>query len=337
MNRNQIILIFLSLITCIACQKSKFKVKTFLPELYDFKIEPELTTLNSEITSLTTEFSDIKTEITDLNIESFRDKYKPFLANVESVNFYNLGDISAIYVFSRFYKSKMDTTKLWSFYNSQPSFHQEDIAAQINSIKGITSIEYLLFNPQAKDSLLGSDKYVNFLHAQLQSAELELENIVFSWSVYKSNFVALNEKGIDGSYNIVVNRIVHGFEEIIKKTMSNPLINSDNFSRTRLSIIRASIQQKYDVYMGIGTQPFNSIYNHTRRKKKKLADEVKLDFENLILEGVELIDDYDTYFVQNPSKLVSYRTNIENLMLKFKIDVISALKLTATISDSDGD
>jgi predicted lipoprotein len=319
------------------CKKNKFKVKNFLPALYSNKIEPELLALNDEITSVSVEFIDISTSISDQNIDIFRKKFKLLLENAESASFYNFGDISDIYVFSRFYKTSMDTTKLWAYYDSKSFFNQDGISSQTNNIKGLTAIEYLLFQPNSKDSLITSSKYLNFLDAQLKAAKKEMGNILFSWSVYETNFVDMTEDGVNGSYNMVVNQIVHGFEEVIKKTMSNPLINSENFSKSRLNLIRASVKHKYDIFMGNGTIPFNSIYNNTRKKNRKLANQVQEDFENLIIEGDELVENYDTYFYQNSVALVNYRNSIERLMAKFKIDVMVELGVTLTLSDSDGD
>lgn len=332
-----IVLTLVGTFLVLNCQKNKFKAKHFLPELYDYKIAPELEGTQSSITDLTTQWSTVSTSTPITNIESFKSDYVDFLLDVENILFYNIGDISATYVYGRFYKADIDTTKIWNFYNSADYFYADDIQSLINSEKGVVTVEYLLFNPNASDSLNTSSKYINFIDAHLNAIKNEIETTKTSWSVYKTNFETMTETGINGSYNMVVNQIIHGLEEIIVKKMGNPLINTSNLSSSRLKLINQSISQRYHVYMGNGTEKFNSVYNHVRKKDKKLADEIKLNFENLIIEGDALVLNYTDYLDSNTIPLEKFRNNVESLMLKFKIDVISIIDITLTIGDSDGD
>jgi hypothetical protein len=325
------------LCTITNCQKNKFKTKHFLPELYDFKIAPELSELESMVVNLNYDWATISTNSSITDIEVFRTDYIDFLLEVEDVLFYNIGDINSTYLYGRFYKSDIDITKIWLAYNENSYFYIEEIQSMINSVKGVNTLEYLLFHSGAIDSVQTSTKYINFIDAHLQTVKNEIINTKTSWTVYQGNFIKMTDDGIEGSYNMVVNQIIHGLEDIIVKKIGEPLVNSDNFSETHLCLIKKSIEQYNSIFIGLGTKQFNSVYNHIRKKDKKLADTIKLDFENIIEQGNELTSTYTHYYNTNSENLITYRNNIETLMLKFKIQVISLIDVTLTIGDSDGD
>lgn len=336
MKKNSIIIILI--ILSFGCKKNRFNVKDFLPNLYELKIEPEIESVESQTQLLVEKWEEMNNDNIKLfDIESFRSTYQLFLADAFGVLMYNFGEISKIYVYNRFYKANIDTADIWESYFDTTVFFSEGIQALNNKTKGTAAIEYLLNNSMANDSILNSSKYRDYMGWQLGALKLETTNIKFSWSVYQTNFETMTDEGVGGSYNILVNRMIHILEDIVVKKIGTPLINPEYYEQSRLTFIKSSIEEAFKVYMGEGEEMFNSIYNHTRKKDKKVANLVKDSFEELIIFGNNLQNDYAFYFESDQGALKIYLEKIKAVIIRFKLDVPPLIGISLTFGEIDGD
>ncbi len=334
----KISLIFLVLLAVLSCKKNKFKVKTFLPNLYEFKIEPEIKNVVSETDNIVEKWGEINQnsiELGDLNI--YRIMYENYLNEAYSILLYNFGDISKIYVYNRFYKASIDTIQVIEAYTSNTVFSAEAVQSQNNKTKGIAAIEYLLYNVNANDSILTSQNYRNYIQYQLKALSLEVSNIQVSWSVYQGNFESMVDEGVEGSYNVLVNRIIHVLEDLVIKKIGTPLVQVGYYNHSQLTFIKSSIQSAYTIFKGEGTEQFNSIYNHIRKKNKKIANQLNADWEILIEYGTNLEADYNYYFNSDQEKLRTYLDKIKGLIIKLKVDVPPLIGISLTFGELDGD
>lgn len=320
-----------------SCKKNRFKKKTFLPALYDYKIEPELLAVQDKMNEVVTEWENLSTSVNQTSIDEFKKVYKEFLVEFQSINFYNLGDISSTYVYNKMNKFSIDTAGVWDSYNSYNYFYPEHISALANNKKGVYVIEYLLFNPTANDSLLQSSRYVNFLDAHFTTASAVMDNIVLSWGVYEEEFTTMTDDGVEGSYNIVVNRINHTLEDVVYKRLMTPEESQDIYSNVELQCINKQVISAYEVFVGDGTESFNSVFNHLRKKNKKIAEEVKTEFEALVETANGLDNTFEYYLNNEPSVIEDYRAEVINIISRIEVDVIPEIGLTLTVGDNDGD
>ena len=325
-----------------ACKKNRFKKEDFLTELYDHKIAPEIQLALDYTSALQNAWITYSNNATVSNYEHVKSKYTFLADQMERISFYNLGDVSAIYVFSRFYKTTVDIDGLHEKYNSQETFTENNINGYVNTQKGVFALEYLLFSDTFKDSI-STPKFHNFVNAQLaylKSTENEYYN---SWGVYKKNFIENKGEGVSDSYNIVVNRMIHMFEDIINKRISDPIDNSDPslgvgfYADQALRKIKVQVQQLNDVYLGIGKETFNSVFNNVRKKNKKLANEITEKFEETITYGNAMNNEISYYISSDMAAMNTYRSLIIELLSYFKTDVQKELDIIITFGDTDGD
>ncbi|MFD1553969.1 hypothetical protein DNU06_13810 [Putridiphycobacter roseus] len=332
--------LFLAIISVglMACKKNKFTIKEFLPALYELKIAPELDEVNLSSKALLQNWRAINdNDITIAEIEVFQNTYQAYLDDAYAILLYNFGDISKIYVYNRFYKASIDTNEIWEVYQDNSLTLAEGIQSLNNKVKGLSAIEYLLNNTQANDSISQSARYRTFLEWQIEAISLEMANIEFSWSVYQSNFESMTDEGVEGSYNMIVNRIIHVLEDLVIKKIGTPVLEAPYYETSRLAFVKESIEMAYEVFIGEGTSDFNSIYNHIRKKDKKVANLVLDDFKALVEYGDALENDYAYYYQNNPEKLTEYVTKIKALMVRFKIDIPTLIGISLTFGDNDGD
>lgn len=325
-----------------ACKKNRFKKQTFLTDLYTYKIEPEIKTATTQAAELETTWSAYIENTTATNYQKVQNTFLTLADQLERVNFYNLGDVGAVYVFSRFYKTKVDTVGISTFYESKESFTKSDIASNVNTQKGVFALEYLLFSAAYQD-IVSTPKFLNFIAAQLAYLTSSVEEYENSWKIYKTNFTASEKEGVNDPYNSVINRIIHVFEDIINKRIAKPLAAEDSslgvgfYANRTLKAIKIQLQQLNAIYLGEGTTKFNSVYNNVRKKKKRLADEISTKFEETIAFGQKMTEEMAYYLENDQPTLVSFKKQLTELLTYFKVDVQAELDIILTFGDTDGD
>lgn len=325
-----------------SCKKNRFKKTTFLEEFYTLKIAPDIETTIQQFDELKLNWLTYTSTIDAANLSNVKQSFTHLLDELEKVNFYNLGDVGATYVFNRAYKTKIDSVAILTKYNTQPSFDASVIAGYTNAERGIFTLEYLLFSPSKQDSL-SSSKFINFIGAQLDFMEIALDDFKSSWQIYYTNFIASVEDDVSDSYNIVVNRIIVVLEDLIEKRITLPIDNENaklgvgHYSNRSFQNIKTQIVQLRAIYLGEGTTKFNSIYTSIRKSYKELANRVTEKFDEIILLGNEMTGELDDYIYSDLPSLNNYKTHLVELLTLFKIDVQQELDIVITFNGSDGD
>lgn len=322
--------------------KNRFDKEDFLNDLYVQKTDPEIKTALNFTLNLQNEWEVYAANPIAENFTRVKTEFVTLANHLEKINFYNLGDVGAVHVFNRFYKTTIDTTAIKSNYNATDDFNELIISNYINTQKGIFTLEYLLYGTTFQDSIT-EPKFINFVDAHLialNSAILEFQN---SWKVYEKNFIKNEESGVSDSYNIVLNRIIAVLEDLIIKRIT-PIIDENNpslgigfLSNQTLEKIKIQVKQINDVYRGVGTENFNSIYNNLRKKNKKLADKVSAKFDEIITFGGTMTEEMAYYIENDQATLLSYKSKLIDLLAYFKGDVQAELEYVITFGDTDGD
>ena len=325
-----------------SCKKNKFKRSEFLQEFYDYKIDPELKLANDETTSFLNAWDNYLVNQNSDNLNAVKGSFNEALYHLDQIQFYNLGEISQTYIYNKFNKASIDTIEMWNFYDANSIITENDVASLANPQKGFYAVEYLLFAPYLSDSL-NSAKYRSWINGYISDISSNLSTLKTSWGVYQKNFTENLDDGVDGSFNIVCNRIIHSLEDIIDKRINPVLLSGDikqgvgHFSDNSLGSIKRQVQQLNDVYLGNGTQIFNSVHNYLRKKKKKLAEEVKSDFEEVISYQNGLSQGFEWYLNNDIQAIETYKQMLTDILVKFKLDVTSAMGIVLTFGDTDGD
>lgn len=332
----------LVIILLSGCGKNKFKRSEFLQDLYDQKIWPDLLETENRVAGFSSGWDAYKaspgaTQLTDLKV-----KFSDCLYSFEKIAFYNLGDISTVSVYNGAYKTSVDTVTLWDKYGAATFFTSTTIQGYTTKEKGIFTLEYLLYASSFQDSM-SSPKFVQFMTAQVETLEENFAAIKTAWSTYEKNFVSADDEGVEGSYNIVINRVIHQLEDIIDKRINDPLnagdlsvavaFRSDNAWKN----IKEMVSQLNSIYLGKGTEEFNSIYNSVRRKNKKLADQISEAFDQVISTGDSMTKSMSYYLSTGSAELVSYKEMLKEILVYFKLDVVKELDIVLTFGDNDGD
>ncbi|MCG8577662.1 MAG: hypothetical protein MI810_22465 [Flavobacteriales bacterium] len=343
MQKRSIVLFCLAaVLLSVSCKKNRFKRNEFLEQMYDYKITPEIQQARQSFEVFNNDWNSYTASLSSDKLESSKASLMQALKDIEYIRFYNLGDIAKIYIYNTFSKTSPNTEGLWEYYETTNTFAQNDIASLPNTQRGIYLAEYLLFGPYAPDSV-GTEKYNLLITAVSADALDNLNSLETAWEVYEKNFLKMTDDGVDGSYNILNNRIIHSIEDVVAKWL-NPVLDSNDptvapgfYSKTYLDNVKIQVQQIYDVYLGKGTSDFNSIHTSLRKKNKKLADNMQNDFDELISYQNQLTMPIEHYVAEDISPIEEYKSMLKDLLVKFKLDVATELDIIITIGDTDGD
>jgi predicted lipoprotein len=325
-----------------SCGKNKFKRSDFLQDFYTHKIWPDFLETESRVNDLQATIDAFNLNPDATNFGLVRDAFKTTLTCFEKIAFYNIGDINAISVYNAAYKTSVDTAEIWSNYTNASVFTADQVSTYGNKEKGIYTIEYLLFFEHATDSI-NVARYRSCLAAQVETLADNFAQIKTSWSVYESNFVSKSDEGVEGSYNIVINRIVHLLEDLIAKRINVPLDAADEklavgyWSSAAWTNIKTQVSQLHAIYMGNGDSEFNSVYNSVHKKNRKLANEIESKFKSLADAGSAMNEGMQYYVTTGSAELVQYKETLKELLVLFKLDVVKELDIVLTFGDNDGD
>ncbi len=325
-----------------ACAKNRFDKEDFLNDLYVQKTDPEIKTALNFTLNLQNEWAVYATNPIAENFTRVKTEFVALANHLENINFYNLGNVGAVHVFNRFYKTTIDTTEIKENYNAAEVFNELTISEYTNTQKGIFTLEYLLYGKTFQDSLT-DPKFINFVNAHLialNSAIIDFQN---SWNAYEKNFIESEGSGVSDSYNIVLNRIIAVLEDLIVKRIT-PIIDENNpslgigfLSNQSLQKIKIQVQQISDVYRGVGVENFNSIHTNLHKKNKKLAEKVLAKFDEIIAFGGTMTQEMAYYIDNDEATLLSYKSKLIDLLAYFKGDVQAELEYVITFGDTDGD
>lgn len=322
------------------CKKNRFKKNEFLDALYTNKVQPEIESSINQLETLKLKLNSFIDGVT--NLSDVQSSFAEFYLASENIAYYNLGDISKTYIFSRVYKTSLDTSLILEHYNNNSTFSAEDIEGLANTAKGIYSVEFLLNSSTFQDSI-NSLKFQNYLLANIQQVENNLTQYQTNWTVYSANFIESESTGVSDSYNIVYNRLIHVLEDIINKRLQ-PLVESNSnehlpghYQAIEFALIRTLLIQTRKIFMGYGIENFNSIYINIRKKNKNLAEEISKKLELLIKETNDYNDSLNPNKTADLIQIESIIEKTEEILILLKLDAADELGIILTFGDSDGD
>ncbi|MCH2235578.1 MAG: hypothetical protein MK078_15105 [Crocinitomicaceae bacterium] len=326
-----------------SCKKNRFKKSEFLESLYDLEIKPEVENGVSAIETFNTSWANYVASPTLANLDLVKTDLQSTVQKLEEISIFNLGDVSKTYVYNRMFKTKIDTALLIDNYNEGTTFTSSDVTGFTNPTKGIYALEYLLYSSSFRDST-EVVKFQSFFTAMQENLLTTFQDFQTNWETYRGTFIEQTDEGVGGSYNIVVNRVVHVLEDVTKKRITEPLDLEDPIlmpgfrSNQGVLNVLAIVSKLKKVYYGNGLSgDFNSISVNVRKKNKKLSESIDEKFEMVDNLGLALTENDTYYFETSSGALDEYNTALKELLTLIKIDVIQELGIILTFGDTDGD
>jgi len=226
--------------------------------------------------------------------------------------------------------------------------------------KGLPAIEFLLFGKTASNSVqkqlesfistptaARKRQYLMAMTADLLTQSTELQQV---WQGEISDFQVKTENGIQGSLNILVNAQISLLEEVVNSKLGKPL-GKDNGgipnpedaeafrSGFSLDLIRANLEGVQASFQGtenMGLSQLQELRNY-KQNERLLYENIDNQFNICFTEFGKLQKPLSEMVTTEPEKLEDFYTATRDLLVLFKVDLASALSITVTFNDNDGD
>lgn len=360
-----LILIF-PLITFISCEEGNITAEEYqiqyyrevqLENIYNNEIAPLNSNFIIEINSLKSVINDFNTLSTTENLEILKSHWITVLNVWKRMELYNIGPIADSFIHSQINRWPSNETIITGFINGTEVINEAFIESKGASAKGVSAIEYLLFENDELTTLnsfttdVNSERRKAYLFALAENLQEKAQLLETYWIEYKASFVSQLENGTDGSQNQIINAMVSQIEEIIISKLGNPLgdnsggiINPEELeaekSETSLDIIKQNTIALQRCYSGdFANTPFRVGFENyiIELGYETLNTDIHNRLEACLIAIGNLDNLLKNELAINPGNVTALQNTFTDLLVVIKVDMANAIGSTITFNDNDGD
>ncbi|MEH0153269.1 imelysin family protein [Limibacter armeniacum] len=352
-------MVILSLCACESDEGSRdFDKEVLLKDLATNIIVPSYTQFSdasSSFLNATVTFTETPQEDNLIALQAEWVKMTNSWASIEMVD---LGPVAINYF--RTYISRWpltETALIEEAINTTETIDETYVSNQGSTRKGLHAIEYLIFdqdNDHQKiiDAFADPNRglYLKALAQNLVTISTQMSN---DWSnTYQAEFIEKIGNGIGTSVNDLANNIIVFAENIKNKKLGAPLgkgsltqelapdLVESPYSKTSVEQLKENLTSLKLYFEGNGGTGLAKLidFSTENTENHQLSEKIISQIEGIIT----LLDGFNTPLftaVENQQLEQSNElyTEMENLIRLLKSDMMSALSLTLTFSDNDGD
>ncbi|AEV32537.1 Imelysin [Owenweeksia hongkongensis DSM 17368] len=225
--------------------------------------------------------------------------------------------------------------------------------------KGLPAIEYLIFkngdNATVLSELSSNSRRVDYVVACCENLSLKALEIASFWSPLGDNYLgqysANTGGGLDGSLSQTVNQMSSHIEFMTVTKVGKPLGKELN-TGIRTSQLEAYISETSKEALIANIKIFKSLFTGTENntgfddyldylgamKDGKLLSTAILEQADLVQSNLENMNgSLSNELTSSPQNVEELYQNLKALLVLVKTDMTSALSVTLTFSDNDGD
>ncbi|NIJ46371.1 putative lipoprotein [Wenyingzhuangia heitensis] len=349
--------IFLSivtiLLTVIACKNDDTQsLDAFYENYYEVNILPTLTNFKSEIETQITYTQEFKEAKNLTNLEKLQNQWKTTVNAYALTRVYNFGKVKNLFYDVNIYNFPVNTTTIENVIAKKEVADIESFATKSSTIKGLGTLEYLLFNNQDTNkalTLLENDDFrVDYLLSVSQETLNQINSLINFWEDgYKTEFSTSNGKSCtDNARCLAFNQIINVLDvnKVTKIGKPAGLEKSDNIDPTlleayrsqfSLELIKASLQEVERVYSSSDVN-FKSIVDDIDTTKE-LSKQIALNFADVYSNIDAISTSLYTAVTENNTKVETLYNSFTKLNNHFSVDGASLLSVTVLPTDNDGD
>lgn len=350
-------------------EKTEFDRAPMLKNIGENIIVPAYEELNTAVQSLDNATATFASNPTQTNLDNLRSSWLTALEKWQYVSYYQFGPADAVLLRDNVNLYPIDTATL----ESNISNGGYDLATTSNfDAKGFQALDYLLYGIGNTDTEILS-KYTT--DAQASSRLTYLNDIVddmttlintvnIDWKPSGGNYLSTfkNQTGlsIGGSTNLLYNAFLMHFEKFVRSGKVGIPAGALSFSQTPLPDrvecyysgnskiqMQFAMEGLYNLYNGIGASGNNGegfkeylAYLETAGNSSSglLADQINdqmAAIDNVVSSNI--IEPFSDHVANNQTTVLDVFDEMQTLVVLLKNDMKTAIGLTVTYVDTDGD
>ncbi|WP_296383233.1 imelysin family protein [Winogradskyella sp.] len=359
-------IISLLFIITISCDTNGINEKQFRTEYYKETqlsniYDNEISKLNEQLIEATIRLNVITEEFaqqpTLVNLISIRNEWTEMVLVWKQLELYRVGPISSSYIYYRINYWPTNITFINNFIDGTDVINESYIESKGGSAKGISALEYLLFNTDAETTLnsfttdFNFERRLDYLVSLSQNLITKTQELEALWIAYNPEFISATEVGLDGSQNLVINEMVALLEEIKIYKLGKALGDTNGGaidineleayrSQKSLEIIKANLKSLERSFNGDFAQtPFRIGFDDylIQLGYESLAIEINNNFINCYTKIDAINNPLIIEVVNSTQNVTDLQTAVTELLVLIKVDMANAIGSTITFNDNDGD
>lgn len=219
--------------------------------------------------------------------------------------------------------------------------------------KGFPALEFLLFSEEDSIVLqqLQNENHWAYFKANFDMVQTKIAAVNDAWKgTYRSDFAGNTGSSVGSSISLLVNQLNYDFELLKNAKIGIPLgkktlgiTQTDKieapFSKQSLALASANLVAIKEAFTGKESQGFDDYLDALGAKynQNDLSDEIIAGFEEAETALNQIATDLANAIENEPSKVETAHTALQNLVVLLKVDMPSQLGVQITYQDNDGD
>ncbi len=333
---------------------SEFEIQQLVTDLTATQVLPNVTTFAAQTKTLETAISQFVTTPTAMTLVAAQEAWKVTSQAYAKLYIVNIGVPKTQFMHEQLYNWPAFQIAIDKEINATTAI---DVAQLSTKAKGLTAIEYLLFNTQNSSTATILEafntvpKRTVYLTAVTTELNVQANRLHEIWSTDGENYAAtLNTNtasGLQSSVNMIFNGLFNVVETIKKAKLGKPAglentssTNAETLeafrSETSLALMEHNIQSVQLVYFnpkGLGI----SDYVKAISKNEDINTRMQVQFDLIATAFAAIKTPLHTAIDTEKDAIENLYTPIKTLAVLLKTDVSSALSIVITPTDNDGD
>jgi uncharacterized protein len=274
---------------------------------------------------------------------------------------FELGRIKEGYLFTRIGKWPISPDQIGDVLAGTDPLDATAIERVGSSGKGLSALEYVLYDQAQAITLAqlttdsGATRRMAYLIALTQNLQDKATELFQIWapegSDYGSEFAQSTASGIDDPISMLVNAMIAQLEEIAKRKLGTPIGKFDlgtvqldaleaGRSLQSLTLMQENLAALEQGYLGPhGDDGIDAIVRSMRAMHGDvlLADKLSQQFATTRAAFAAIVGPIENTLLTQHAQLENAYQQCKALLVLLKSDLESALSITVTVSDADGD
>lgn len=337
-----------------------FDRTALLTDLLDKVILPAHEAVQQQSVDLVSATQTFTANPTQPNLDALRVSWRQTKRLWKHCEVFNIGEVSYQIIHNRIDKWPTNTNFIENFIATEDSIDAAFIDAAGSTSKGLPAMEYLIYNGAVLDSFTTAARVTQrkaYLNALAENLKNTLDELLLIWdasgSNYSDEFISSTQNGLIGSINMLVNQMIAVNELVLHPKIGNPSgIDNGNgpdtglvetpYAQVSLNLIREnvlSLQTTFTGGLNASDVGFDDYLNHLGAKNGNVAlrDTISGAFTVVLDRINDIQEPLADAISNNPTQVQALYDAVKQLLVLLKVDMVSSLGVTLTISDNDGD
>lgn len=285
---------------------------------------------------------------TEDNFEDLKENWKELILAWKPLETITIGDFALT--------SKVVAIHFWPFDVALLQTNIENYTEEsfeINATaKGLGAIEYILFSKDYQ-TFFGDENHTKasaYLGVLIDDVISVIDSYETAWLEYEEEFKTSTKTGVTGTQNQLLNEIVFTFFDIIVDKIQSPIVSNSEetefltsetpYSEFSLDIIEAQIVFVEQLFSGnlSNVEVSFSIYDQLIFvDRDDLVEVIQNQFDTIRIDLSSTTETLENLITSGSEDLTQIEESISFLHTLISNDIFSALSITTTVGDNDGD